>query len=189
MQVAHCHEKARVGVAGYDRGRNILPDLTAQPTEPVTDSPSEHTEHAGATPERPTRAQRLSAYAFLFAFGATILTVILTGLWVRSPASRGVPQNQVVVLAVAQPHTVNLLFTSQARFDEVEFTLDLPPGIELTDRPGVRRLDWRAPLAAGNNLLPLMLVARRGQGGELAARLKHGGAQKTFVVDLKVGAR
>jgi hypothetical protein len=34
---------------------------------------------------RPTRAQRLVAFAFLGAFGLTILTVLLTGLWVRSP--------------------------------------------------------------------------------------------------------
>jgi hypothetical protein len=37
---------------------------------------------------RPTRAQRLVAAGFLGAFGLTILTVLLTGLWVRSPHAR-----------------------------------------------------------------------------------------------------
>ena len=37
---------------------------------------------------RPTRAQRLVAFGFLGAFGLTLLTVLLTGLWVRSPNAR-----------------------------------------------------------------------------------------------------
>ena len=37
---------------------------------------------------RPTRAQRLVAFGFLGAFGLTILTVLLTGLWVRAPHAR-----------------------------------------------------------------------------------------------------
>jgi hypothetical protein len=152
----------------------------------VTEPPFERPENASAAP---TRAQRLSAYAFLLAFGATILTVILTGLWVRSPAARRAPVEQTVALAVAAPHTVNLVFESRTPFDDVDFTLDLPAGIELQGRPGVRRITWRAPLASGSNLLPLTLLARGGRGGELAARLQHGGAQKTFVVDLEVGSR
>jgi hypothetical protein len=38
---------------------------------------------------RPTRAQRIVAAGFLGAFGLTIITVLLTGLWVRSPTRRG----------------------------------------------------------------------------------------------------
>jgi hypothetical protein len=38
-------------------------------------------------PTRPTRAQRLVAFGFLGAFGLTMLTVLLTGLWVRSPSA------------------------------------------------------------------------------------------------------
>jgi hypothetical protein len=44
----------------------------------------------------------------------------------------------------------------------------------------------RADLEPGNNALPLTLVARSGSGGQLAARLRHAGEQKTFVVDLTV---
>ena len=147
-----------------------------------------------STPEKPppgvappTPWQRISAFAFLGAFGLTILTVILTGLAVRSPAARRAPETQLVTLAVAEPRTVNLLFTSREQLDAVRFTVDLPPGIEANGRVGVRRISWSGPLAAGNNLLPLKLVARAGAGGQLAAQLQHGGSHKTFVVDIAVG--
>jgi hypothetical protein len=151
-----------------------------EPTLPKTQPPS-------AAP--PTRWQRLSAFAFLGAFGLTILTVILTGLEVRSPAARRAPEAAVVTLGIAEPRTVNLLFTSLTGVEGVRFTVDLPMGIELNGRSGVRRIVWTAPLVAGNNLLPLDLVARTGGGGQLAARLQHGGSQKTFVVDVAVDAR
>lgn len=137
----------------------------------------------------PTPAQRISAYAFLGAFGLTILTVIFTGLEVRSPSARRGADVQRVTLALAEPHTVNLLFTARTPLDAVRFTVDLPAGVELRGRAGVRRVAWSAPLVAGDNLLPLELIARAGGGGQLAARLQHAGAQKTFVVDVAVGAR
>jgi hypothetical protein len=143
----------------------------------------------GPPSARPTPWQRISAFAFLGAFGLTILTVILTGLAVRSPSARRAPETQVVTLAVAEPHTVNLLFTSRTPVDDVRFTVDLPAGIEVNGKPDVRRISWSSPLAAGDNLLPLDLVARAGGGGQLAARLQHGSSHKTFVVDVAVGAR
>ena len=150
-------------------------------TEPTNEKPRP----PSAAP--PTPWQRISAFAFLGAFGLTILTVILTGLEVRSPAARRGPETQVVTLAVAQAHTVNLLFTSRTQVDGVRFTVDLPTGIEVDGKAGVRRISWSAPLAAGDNLLPLTLVAHAGGGGQLAARLQHGSLHKTFVVDVAVG--
>jgi hypothetical protein len=125
----------------------------------------------------------------LAAFGATILTVVLTGLWVRSPAARRTPEPTAVTLTVDEPRTVNLLFESRTAVDDVQFIVDLPAGIELRDRVGVRRVAWKTHLVAGNNLLPLTLVARNGRGGQLAARLEHGESKKTFVVDIAVSPR
>jgi hypothetical protein len=153
----------------------------------MTEPPTKTTQPPSAA--RPTLWQRISAYAFLGAFGLTILTVILTGLAVRNPAVRRGPETQVVTLAVAEPHTVNLLFTSRTELDGVRFTVDLPAGIEMNGKADVRRISWSAPLVAGNNLLPLTLVARAGSGGQLAARLQHGSSHKTFVVDVAVGPR
>lgn len=43
------------------------------------------------TPKRPSRAQRIAVLGFLFAFGLTILTVLLTGLATRSHERAGAP--------------------------------------------------------------------------------------------------
>jgi hypothetical protein len=164
-----------------------------KPTNRVTELPVEpHPPLASAVaaaPAPPTLAQRIVAFTFLGAFGLTILTVVLTGLAVRNPTARRAPETTAVTLTIGEPRTVNLLFESRSAVEDVGFTVDLPAGIELMDRAGLRRVAWNTRLAAGNNLLPLTLVARGGRGGQLAARLEHGDSRKTFVVDLAVSAR
>jgi hypothetical protein len=141
---------------------------------------------APAVPPRPkpTRAQRIVAFMFLAAFGMTLLTVILTGLYVRSPSSRRALETPAVTLTLDEPHTINLVFAARAPLADVEFTIDLPAGVELAERPGERRVTGHAELAAGSNALPVTIVARGGSGGQLAARLRSGADQRTFVVDL-----
>jgi hypothetical protein len=138
------------------------------------------------TRPKPTRAQRAVAFTFLGAFALTMLTVVFTGLYVRSPSARRAPETPSVALTIGEPRTVNLVFAARAPVAEVEFTVDLPPGIELKTHPGDRRVVGRAQLTRGDNALPLTLVARDGNGGQLAARLQHGDQQKTFVVDVAV---
>jgi hypothetical protein len=137
---------------------------------------------------KPTRAQRIVAFTFLGAFGLTMLTVIFTGLYVRSPGARRALETPAVTLAIGEPRTINLVFGARSAVAEVEFTVDLPPGIELTTHPGERRVVWRAQLARGDNALPLPLIARGGSGGQLAARLKQRDDQRIFVVDVTVAA-
>jgi hypothetical protein len=115
-----------------------------------------------------------------------MLTVILTGLSVRSPSSRRTAEAPAVALTLGEPRTINLVFDSRTALGDVEFTVDLPAGIEAADHVGERRIMGRAKLSAGDNALPLTLVARSGGGGQLAARLRHGDDQKVFVVDLTV---
>ena len=103
-----------------------------------------------------------------------MLTVVLTGLAVRSPSARRALETPAVTLAVGEPRTINLVFGARAAVADVEFTVDLPPGIELATHAGERRVMWRAQLADGDNALPLTLVARGGPGGQLAARLAAG---------------
>ena len=112
-----------------------------------------------------------------------MLTVVLTGLYVRSPRARA-PDTPGVTLTVGETRTINLVFGSRAALEDVELTVDLPPGIELAMHPGERRFTGRAALAGGDNALPLTLVAR--SGGQIAARLKRGDQQKVFVVDVTV---
>jgi hypothetical protein len=135
---------------------------------------------------KPTTAQRVVGLAFLGAFGLTILTVVLTGLNVQSPRARRTLEAPSVELTVGEPRTINLVFKARAALADVELTVDLPPGIELATHPGDSRVISRTPLAAGDNALPLMLVARAGSGGQLAARLRAGDDRKVFVVDVRV---
>jgi hypothetical protein len=135
---------------------------------------------------KPTRAQRATAFTFIAAFGATMLTVIMTGLWVQSPSSRRTAEVPTVALTPGEPRTVHLVFDTRTALDEVELTVDLPAGVELVGHVGERRIVRHTALAAGSNALPLTLVVQEGRGGQLAARLRHAGDQKTFVVDLTV---
>jgi hypothetical protein len=159
--------------------------VTTPPIEPQSRAPPGPAKAAGERP-KPTRAQRAVAFAFLGAFAMTMLTVVLTGLYVRSPSARRAPETPAVTLTLGEPRTIHLVFGARANVGDVELTVDLPPGIELATHPGRRRVVGRAPLVAGNNALPLTLVARGGRGGQLAARLAQPGEQKTFVVDVTV---
>ncbi len=138
---------------------------------------------------KPTTAQRIVGFAFMGAFALTILTVVLTGLNVQSPRARRALETPSVDLTLGEPRTINLVFASRAALDDVELTVDLPPGIELATRPGDRRVVSRTALAAGDNALPLTLVARDGAGGQLAARLRAADDRKVFVVDVRVAPR
>jgi hypothetical protein len=115
-----------------------------------------------------------------------MLTVIMTGLAVRSPSSRRTAEAPAVTLVIGEPHTINLVFNAKEPLADVEFTVDLPLGIELAEHAGERRVMGRAQLTGGTNALPLTVVARSGRGGQLAARLRHRDDQKVFVVDLNV---
>lgn len=117
-----------------------------------------------------------------------MLTVILTGLYVRSPSARRGAENPAVTLTIDEPRTVNLVFAARSELTDVEITADLPPGIELASHPGERRAVGRARLERGDTAVPLTLIARSGPGGQLAVRLRQGGEQKTFVVDISVAA-
>lgn len=155
--------------------------MTAPPTDTKPPAPP-----GPAQRPQPTLAQRVVGFAFIGAFGLTMLTVVLTGLYVRSPSARRAPETPAVSLTLGETRTINLVFGSRAVLEDVELTVDLPPGIELAAHPGERRVTGRAALAGGDNALPLTIVARSGRGGQLAARLKQGDAQKVFVVDVTV---
>jgi hypothetical protein len=105
---------------------------------------------------------------------------------VRSPNAPRAPENPAVTLTVGETRTINLVFGSRVEVDDVEITVDLPPGIELASHPGQHRVTAHATLAGGDSAVPLTLVARGGGGGQIAARLTRGGEQKVFVVDVTV---
>lgn len=155
--------------------------MTAPPTDPQPPAKA-------GPPQRPkpTLTQRVVGFTFIGAFGLTMLTVVLTGLYVRSPNARRAPETPAVTLTVGETRTINLVFGARGSVEDVEITVELPAGVELAAHPGEHRVTARAALAAGDTAVPLTLVARGGSGGQIAARLKRGGQQKVFVVDVTV---
>jgi ferric-dicitrate binding protein FerR (iron transport regulator) len=89
-----------------------------------------------------------------------------------------------VTLAVAEPQTVNLMFSSELALDNATLTIILPPGVELDRFPGQREVSWTTSLAAGKNLLPLQIRAT-GEG-EILARLSHEDRSRTFKLHIDV---
>ena len=92
-----------------------------------------------------------------------------------------------VTIALAEPHTVNLVFASAEALDTATLTVTLPEGIELDGFPGRREISWETSLAEGRNLLPLKLIAVAPVGGELLARLEHDDRDRTFRLRVNVG--
>lgn len=92
----------------------------------------------------------------------------------------------VVSLAVEQPQTLRLKFTSATALSGATMTLSLPDNVELVGYAGRRELTWQTDLREGANLLQLPLIARGPVRGELVAQLGHGESRKTFRVRIDV---
>jgi hypothetical protein len=134
-----------------------------------------------ATPGR-RRSPRLIAFMFVAAFGASVFTVIYTGLRVGAPRTEISAALPLVSMTVNQARTVNLVFTSNSAVADATLTVDLPPGFELLDYAGEKQVIWNTQLQAGNNILPLTLVARMPATGQITARLRFGEREKLFRV-------
>ena len=91
-----------------------------------------------------------------------------------------------VTMALEEPRTVNLVFSSAIAMESAVLTVSLPEGIELTGFPGQREITWETSLNEGRNLLPLKLIALTPTGGELLARLEHNNRDRTFRLQLSV---
>ena len=172
------------------RAQALRAALASLPVPPAAPGFYESALQSAARPA-PRRASRIVAAGFLGAFGLTVLTVLLTGLWVRAPRSHtaAAPESSLdVQLELHEQRTVNLLFASRTALDDVTLLVALPPGVELRGHEGQSQVVWRTRLQAGNNLLPLELVATMPRGGSLGARLTHDGKETTFVVNVSVGS-
>ena len=174
--------------AALERAERLKAALRAQPV-PGPSAGFFERAIVEAAKVRPPRRQspRIVAAGFLGAFAASVLTVIVTGLWVRAPESQQ-PVSEVA-MSLHETKTVNLVFAAGMPLDDVAMSLELPVGIELAGHPAAHEVEWNTQLRAGNNVLPLELVAVDGLGGRLVARLKHGDDEKVFVVNLKVSQR
>ena len=112
---------------------------------------------------------------------ATIAAWMIGGLLLNDPQLPA-PEAAIpgVTIALAEPRTVNLVFSSAKALDSATLTVSLPDGIELDGFPGQREITWETSLLEGKNLLPLTLVAVTPAGGELLAHLEHEDRDRTF---------
>jgi len=125
----------------------------------------------------------------LTGFGGAVAAAM--ALWIVSGVFFSAPELQepavpVVTMALEQPHTFNLVFSSATALDEATMTVVLPEGIEIDGFAGQREITWMTSLKEGRNILPLTLIATSPAGGELLATLRHEGDDKTFRLQVSV---
>ena len=112
-----------------------------------------------------------------------LLSGVLIDAPTTDPANASIP---TVTMALEEPHTVNLVFSSLTALDDATLTVMLPEGIELAGFEGQREITWMTSLKKGKNLLPLRLIATMPTDGELLATLRHGEDDRTFRLQVNV---
>lgn len=121
------------------------------------------------------------------AIAAGLAVWLIGGMLVNTPpvpdAGSSIPG---ITMALEEPRTVNLVFSSTEALDSARLTVSLPDGVELAGFPGQREISWETSLNEGRNLLPLKLVALTPAGGELLARLEHDDRNRTFRLRLNI---
>ena len=139
--------------------------------------------HVGAGRQR----NRWMMTGFGGAIAAGLLAWIVGGMLLQTPdlpeSADAIPG---VTMALEEPHTVNLVFSSATELDDAVLTVSLPAGIEIEGFAGKREITWMTNLQAGKNVLPLTLIATTSHGGELLARLEHDERDRTFRIRVTV---
>lgn len=121
------------------------------------------------------------------ALAAGLVLWLIGGFFLTAPQT-GAPVAEIpgVVMTLAEPRTVNLVFASKSNLDAATLTVTLPDGVELAGFPGQREIAWQTSLVEGRNLLPLELIALTPVGGEVLARLEHDNRKRTFRLRIEV---
>ncbi len=115
------------------------------------------------------------------AIAASLAVWVIGGLLLSEPElpepAASIPG---VTMALAEPRTINLVFSSASALESATLTVTLPDGVELDGFPGQKEITWETSLQEGKNLLPLTLVALTPAGGEVLAHLEHQQRDRTF---------
>jgi len=139
--------------------------------------------HAGSRRQR----NRWLMTGFGSAVAAGLAVWVIGGMLMTAPQMPNVDASiPGVTVTLAQPQTVNLLFSSATVLESATLTVSLPDGIELAGFPGQREISWKTSLKKGRNLLPLKLIALTPVGGELLARLEHDDRNRVFRLQIDV---
>jgi len=133
--------------------------------------------HAGSRRQR----NRWLMTGFGGAVAAGLVLWMVGGFFLTAPdLPLAEPTIPGITMTLQEPRTINLVFSSAEPLDAATLTVQLPPGIEMSGFPGQREVTWETSLNAGNNLLPLKLIATSPVGGEVFATLKHDDRGRTF---------
>jgi len=161
--------------------------LAALPMEGPSPEFFEQALRVAAEQSRTAKPKSIAAGWYAGALAAGLATIAIVGMLSSNvgpvPPVQGVAQ---VAMAVEERRTINLLFASEEALESVSLTVELPAGVELANYPGQDRVLWSTRLQAGNNVLPLQLVALGGTGGELVATMRRDGKEKVFRVNIAV---
>ena len=119
------------------------------------------------------------------AVAAGLVLAFVSAVFLDAPTA---PETDIpgVTMALAEPHTINLVFSSNEALDSATLTVSLPDGVELVGFPGQREISWETSLAVGKNLLPLTLIALAPTGGIVLARLEHDDRDRTFRLRIQI---
>lgn len=94
-----------------------------------------------------------------------------------------------VTMAAYESRTIHLVFESPTDMSNARLRVQLPPGVQLASYGDRQDLHWKTHIRQGKNLLPLDLILRGSNGGDLVAQLSHAGKRKTFRVTINVSTR
>lgn len=124
-------------------------------------------------------------YSWLKGFGSAVAAGL--ALWIISGVLLTDPEFTdpdaaiaAVSMALEEPRTINLVFSSATNLENATLTVSLPFGVEIAGFEGQQEISWMTSLQKGKNVLPLRLIATSPQGGELLATLQHADDDKSF---------
>lgn len=121
------------------------------------------------------------------AIAAGLAAWIIGGILLQAPdVTEPAASIPGVTMALEEPRTVNLVFSSATELVDAVLTVNLPDGIEIEGYAGLREITWITSLQVGKNILPLRLIATTPHGGELLATLKHDDRDRTFRIRVTV---
>lgn len=177
-----CCDACRSTVESERRLRELLKEHPVPvPDATYFDQALAKATHVGTSRQR----NRWIMTGFGGALAAGLLAWIIGGTLLQPPADHAasIPG---VTMALAEPRTVNLVFSSATELNDALLTVSLPQGIEVEGYAELQEITWMTSLKAGKNILPLKLIATTPHGGVLLATLEHEHRDRTFRIRVTV---
>ena len=142
---------------------------------------------AAARQGRADQKRRSWMTGFGSAVAAGLAIWIVSGVFFNSPKAPAVdPVVPTVTMALEEPRTINLVFSSAMALSDATLTVELPDGVEIAGFEGQQKITWLTSLQEGKNVLPLQLIGTMPADGVLLATLKHGEDDRVFRLRVEV---